>query len=191
MKRVFYIGLSLLFASVVFAAEDTLIDNHLDGAGMAIIRGVTVFESDQSRSRVISATESVTTETLNGIHGNITNVTASELTATNANVTDVTATNLNAGADPGHTHTASSVSGLDAGDTTTGVFSTDRIPDLNASKITSGTVDEDRLPSDRTIANVTFTIAVIVGSATPSNPVDGMVFLNTRRSRQPKTIVLF
>ncbi|KKM64813.1 hypothetical protein LCGC14_1497540 [marine sediment metagenome] len=40
----------------------------------------------------------------------------------------------------GHTHTGSTISALDAGDTTTGTFADGRIPNLNASKITTGTL---------------------------------------------------
>ena len=39
-----------------------------------------------------------------------------------------------------HTHTGSTISALDAGDTTTGTFADARIPNLNASKITAGTL---------------------------------------------------
>ncbi len=46
-----------------------------------------------------------------------------------------------------HTHTGSTISALDAGDTTTGAFADARIPSLNASKITAGTFAFARIPA--------------------------------------------
>jgi len=44
-----------------------------------------------------------------------------------------------------HTHTGSTISALDASDTTTGTFATARIPSLDASKTTSGTFANARI----------------------------------------------
>lgn len=49
-----------------------------------------------------------------------------------------------------HTHTGSTISGLAAGDTTTGVFADARIPSLATSKITSGTFGIARIPTGTT-----------------------------------------
>ena len=53
-----------------------------------------------------------------------------------------------------HTHTGSTISALDAGDTTTGQFATARIPSLPASQITSGEFNTARIP-DLSAAKIT------------------------------------
>ena len=49
--------------------------------------------------------------------------------------------------DDSHSHTASTISALDASDTTTGTFGAARIPSLPASQISTGTLDDARIPS--------------------------------------------
>lgn len=46
-----------------------------------------------------------------------------------------------------HTHTGSTISALDAGDTTTGTFADARIPSLDASKTTTGAFADARIPN--------------------------------------------
>lgn len=54
----------------------------------------------------------------------------------------------------GHAHTGSTISGLDAADTTAGVFNATRIPNLAASKITSGTFAIGRIPTGTSSSTV-------------------------------------
>lgn len=69
---------------------------------------------------------------------------------------------LDTKSDTSHTHTTSTISGLDAGDVTTGTFATARIPNLDASKITAGTLADARLSSNVAFTNAAETFASTV-----------------------------
>ena len=57
------------------------------------------------------------------------------LSAATVAATTVTGANVTTGANPGHTHTGSSISGLAAGDTTSGIFAAARIPVATATAV--------------------------------------------------------
>jgi len=146
---------------VVAKVEDSVESGAVDAWSLVVVAGTPAgspVAPAQPASSLLLATVAVAALASSIVDANITQSTSTLGTGTvtlagdlsgsgviDAATGDVTVSGVVA--DDSHAHTASTISGLDASDTTTGAFGAARIPDLDASKVATGTLADARIPS--------------------------------------------